>query len=281
MKQRVISAMIGLVILLVVLFFYETFVFNAAIAVISAIAVYEILHSTGYVKNLFVLICSDLYGASMPYYDTVRTIGSSKAFFFVTLAYLALMLGAMLIKHQTLQFTEITTAAFVSLLVPLAFSILIYIRDHSGNGLFYTLLACVAAWVADSAAYFVGRKFGRHKMCPLISPHKTVEGAIGGIVFAVLFFVLFCWGYALFLRENGTIVQVSYGSAVLIGAVCSMVGICGDLTASVIKRQTGIKDFGTIMPGHGGVMDRFDSFLLVVPTLYLMLRAFPIFTLLS
>ena len=156
MKQRVISAMIGLVLLLVVLFLCETFVFNAAIAVISAFAFYEILHSTGYVNNLFVLVCSVLFGTSMPFYDTVRTIGSSKAFFYVTLVYLALMLGAMLVKHQALQFTEITTAVFVSLLVPLAFSILIYIRDHSGNGLFYTLLACVAAWVADSAAYFVG-----------------------------------------------------------------------------------------------------------------------------
>ena len=181
MKQRVISAMSGLVILLVVLFLYETFVFNAAIAVISAIAVYEILHSTGYVKNLFVLVCSVLYGASMPFYVTVRTIGSSKAFFYVTLVYLALMLGAMLVKHQALQFTEITTAVFVSLLVPLAFSILIYIRDHSGNGLFYTLLACVAAWVADSAAYFVGRKFGHIKCALLSAPIKRWKAQLAGL----------------------------------------------------------------------------------------------------
>lgn len=281
MKQRVISAMIGLVILLVVLFFYHTIVFNVAIAAISAMAVYEILHSTGYVKNKFVLVCSILYGASLPFYDTVRTLGSSKPFFYVTIGYLALMLGTLLIKHQTLQFTEITTAVFVSLLVPLAFSILIYIRDHSGYGLFYTLLACVAAWVSDTAAYFVGRKLGRHKMCPLISPHKTVEGAIGGVFFAVIFFALFCWGYSLILRNQGVLVQVSYGAAVLIGMISSVVGICGDLVASVIKRQSNIKDFGTIMPGHGGIMDRFDSFLLVLPSLYLMLQAFPVLTVIS
>lgn len=281
MKQRVISALIGLVILLVVLLFYEGIVFNIAIAAISAIAVYEILHSTGYVKNLFVLVCSVLYGASIPLYDTASAIGSSRVFLLITLLYLALLLGALLVRHQTLHFTAITTAVFVSLLVPLAFSILIYIRDHSGYGLFYTLLACVAAWVADSAAYFVGRKFGKHKMCPLISPHKTIEGAFGGVFFAMLFFVLFCWGYSLILRNNGVMVHVSYGAAVLNGILCSLAGIAGDLLASVIKRQTGIKDFGTIMPGHGGIMDRFDSFLLVVPVLYLLLQAFPILTVIS
>ncbi|MGI5893461.1 MAG: phosphatidate cytidylyltransferase [Candidatus Merdivicinus sp.] len=278
MKQRIITALFGLVILFIVLFFYETLVFNAAISVIAALAVFEILHSTGFVKNKVILICAILYGAAIPFYDKLQ---NSRTFFYVTIAYLVILIATLLADHQKTQFSEITTAAFISLSVPLAFSILLYIRDHVGHGLFLTLLACVAAWISDSAAYFVGRKFGKHKLCPLISPHKTVEGAIGGIVFAILFFVLFCWGYSLFLAEQGIIVQVSYHWAILIGGVCSVVGICGDLTASVIKRQTGIKDFGTIMPGHGGIMDRFDSFLFVVPTLYLLMKLFPILTILQ
>ena len=135
----------------------------------------------------------------------------------------------------------------------------------------------VAAWIADTAAYFVGRAFGKHKLCPLISPHKTVEGAIGGVFFAVLFFVLFCFGYSK-LRSG---VHISYLAATIDGAVCAVMGIVGDLMASVVKRQRGIKDFGHIMPGHGGVMDRFDSFLFVAPTLYLILQVLPIVTTLA
>lgn len=278
MKQRLISALFGLIILFIVLFLYQTLVFNIAVAGIAALAVFEILHSTGYVKNKFVLCIAILYGAAMPFYDRLQ---ESRMFFYATVVYLVLLIAALLANHQKTQFTEITTAAFVSLAVPLAFSMLIYIRDKTEHGLFITLLACVGAWIADSAAYFVGRKFGKHKLCPEISPHKTVEGAIGGVFFAVVFFVLFCWGYCLILADQGIVVQISYHWAILVGAVCSAVGICGDLTASVIKRQTGIKDFGTIMPGHGGIMDRFDSFLFVLPTLYLLIKVFPILTILQ
>ncbi len=273
MKQRIISAMLGLVLLVIVFILFDTPVLNVAVALIAVLAVFEILHSTGYVKNKVVLGAAVLYGAAMPFYDRIQ---NSKAFFYVTLVFLALLFGMLLFDHQKTMFSEITTAGFIALIVPLGFSMLVYIRDTTNHGLFFMLLACVAAWVSDTAAYFVGRKFGKHKMCPLISPHKTIEGAVGGVFFAVVFFILFCWGYTWILGRDGVFLEVSYISAAVVAAVCSVAGICGDLLASVIKRQAGIKDFGTIMPGHGGIMDRFDSFLLVVPTLYLLTKLLPI-----
>ena len=273
MKQRIISAMLGLVLLLIVFIFFDTLVLNIAVAAISALAVFEILHSTHYVKNRVVLGASILYGAAMPFYGEIK---SSSVFFYVTLAFLVVLFWMLLFDHQKTAFSEITTAGFIALVVPLAFSMLVYIRNTTHHGLFFMLLACVAAWISDTAAYFVGRKFGRHKMCPLISPHKTIEGAVGGVIFAVLFFLLFCMGYSWILSWNGTQVIVSYISAAAVAVICSIAGICGDLLASVIKRQAGIKDFGTIMPGHGGIMDRFDSFLLVVPTLYLLTKLLPV-----
>ena len=275
MKQRLLSAAIGLMVLFVVLFFYQTWVFNTAIALIAGLAVYELIHATGYVKSPLVLAASLVYGVSIPFY---QEISSRSLFFYVTLAYLVFLLSLLLFLHQKIQFTEIAAAAFLSLVVPLAFAILIYMRDHSNAGLFYTMLACAAAWVNDSAAYFVGRKLGKHKLCPLISPNKTIEGAIGGVFFSILFFVLLCLGYVLYSGSQGTSLRFSYGAALLNGLVCAVVAIGGDLLTSVIKRQTGIKDFGKIMPGHGGIMDRFDSLILVIPALYLLLRAFPIFT---
>ncbi len=274
MKQRVISALVALCVLAMVLFCYNTVVFNAAIAIISVVAVFELLCATKYVTNRGMVAASLVYAAVVPFFGTVPM---ERFPIYVTLVYFVILFAILLTQHTKVMFEEVTTAFFVSLVVPVSFSILVYIRDHYEHGLFYTLLVCVAAWIADTAAYFVGRAFGKHKLCPLISPHKTVEGAIGGVFFAVLFFVLFCFGYSK-LRFG---VHISYLAATIDGAVCAVMGIVGDLMASVVKRQRGIKDFGHIMPGHGGVMDRFDSFLFVAPTLYLILQVLPIVTTLA
>ncbi len=278
MKQRVISAMVALCILAAVLFCYNTMVLNAAIALISAVAVYELLCATKYVSSRGIVAASLIYAAVVPFFAVVPV---DRFPIYVTLGYFVILFAILLTQHTKVEFEEVTTAFFVSLVVPVGFSILVYIRDHYEYGLFYTLLVCVAAWIADTAAYFVGRAFGKHKLCPLISPHKTVEGAVGGVVFAVGFFLLFCWGYSAILARQGTTVHISYWAATIDGAVCAVMGIIGDLMASVVKRQRGIKDFGHIMPGHGGVMDRFDSFLFVAPTLYLILQVLPIFTTIS
>ena len=274
MKQRIISALVGLVVLFAVLFLYDTIVFNFAISIVGAIAVYELLHSTGYVKSWLILGVSLIYALIVPFFSTMDIRGMQ---IWVTLAYFCVLFAVLLIAHQKVQFQEIAVAFFISLLVPMALAMLVLMRDRSAHGMFYTLLVCVASWVADSAAYFVGRAFGKHKMAPLISPNKTVEGAIGGVVFSAIFFLLFCGGYQqIMLRFFNQQIEIAWLSAFGVGVLCTVMGVIGDLMASVVKRQTGIKDFGNIMPGHGGVMDRFDSFLFVAPTLYLALQFFPI-----
>ena len=278
MKQRIITALVALCVLFMVLFFYNTIVFNAALAIVSVTAVFELLYVTKYVTNPVILAASLLYAAVVPFFGAVPL---ERFPIYTTLVYFVVLFGTLLVRHTKVRFEELAVAFLISLAVPIGFSILVYIRDHYDYGFFYTLLVCVAAWIADSAAYFVGRALGKHKLCPLISPHKTVEGAVGGVLFAMLFFLLFCWGYSLFLEGQGVTIRISYLAAALDGAVCAMIGIVGDLMASVIKRQRGIKDFGNIMPGHGGVMDRFDSFLFVAPTLYLILKVFPIITAVS
>ena len=275
MKQRIITALVALCVLALVLSFYNTLVLNAAIAIISVIAVFELLCATKYVSNPIMVITSLIYAAIVPFFGAVPM---ERFPLYTTLAYFVILFAVLLVQHTKVQFEELTVAFFISLAVPLGFSIMVYIRDHYEHGLFYTLLVCGAAWIADSAAYFVGRAFGKHKLCPLISPHKTVEGAVGGLFFAMVFFMLFCWGYSVYWGTQGTTVHISYLAAAFDGVFCAAIGIVGDLMASVIKRQRGIKDFGNIMPGHGGIMDRFDSFLFVAPTLYLILQVFPIVT---
>ena len=106
---------------------------------------------------------------------------------------------------------------------------------------------------------------GKHKLCPTISPNKTVEGFIGGIFFNVVYFVLFALIYNAICRRNNVSFAIDPFSSVIVAMVCAVLGTIGDLTASVMKRQLEIKDFGKIMPGHGGLLDRFDSVLLVLP----------------
>ena len=275
MKQRIITAAVALVILFCVFVCYDTFVLNAAISVIGAIAVFELLHATGYVKSKALLVFSLGYAVVVPFFSTLKIHGMQV---YVTIAYFILMFGSLLIFHNEIRFEEVAISFFISLVVPTAFSSIVLMRDrYSRNGFLYILLCCVAAWISDSCAYFAGRAFGKHKMAPQISPHKTIEGAIGGVAGCCVFFVLTCFIYQQYQAHmNGIFIQCSWGKIALIAVFCSLVSIVGDLMASVVKRQTGIKDFGKIMPGHGGIMDRFDSFLFVAPTIYLILQYMPI-----
>ncbi|MEG2192051.1 MAG: phosphatidate cytidylyltransferase, partial [Oscillospiraceae bacterium] len=139
------------------------------------------------------------------------------------------------------------------------------------DGAFLFVFSAVIAWGGDISAYFSGVLFGKHKLAPVLSPKKTVEGAIGGVIGSVVFTWLFLWAYSLIkpIAEGTNIVyEMDLKIIAIVGLVAfagSIVGMIGDLFASAIKRQTGIKDYGNIMPGHGGIIDRFDSVFLVAP----------------
>lgn len=122
----------------------------------------------------------------------------------------------------------------------------------------------LAIWGSDSGAYFAGRAFGKHKLAPQLSPKKTKEGSVGGILCAVLLVVLFNW-------YLGTGALMSYAVAVVFGVIISIIGQIGDLAESMIKRFADVKDSGNILPGHGGILDRFDSIIMAAPFVYYLL----------
>ena len=274
MKQRLISAAVALVLLVAVFACYQTAVLNIAIGLIAGMAVFELLHATGYVQSKVVLVLSILYGFAVPFFGMLPGEGA----IYVTVLYLALMFAILLRFHNEIRFEGIAVSFFFSLAVPEALSCVVQLRDRYAEGFLYILLCCIAAWISDSCAYFAGRAFGKHKMCPQISPHKTVEGAVGGVIGCVAFSLLACWLYGLYRQGAGVELQFNWWLIAVLAAACSLISIAGDLTASVIKRQRGIKDFGKIMPGHGGVMDRFDSFIFVAPAVCLLVELFPILT---
>jgi phosphatidate cytidylyltransferase len=142
-----------------------------------------------------------------------------------------------------------------------SFGALVLLRDRE-FGLYLLILTMYGPWISDVFAYFCGRLFGRHKLIPDVSPNKTVEGAIGGVVFCALAAMLY--GFILTV-VIGEIASVNYGALALIGALIAVISQIGDLIMSHIKRKYGIKDYGFVLPGHGGILDRFDSVLGVVP----------------
>ncbi len=269
MKIRIISGIIGTMLLLVVLFCPHSIVLNIVAAALTAIAVYEMLHNTGRVKNTLLVTGSMVYAIAQVFhlYKQINpTIISG-----LTIAYALYLFLIILRYHETIDISAIGYAFAATVYVTTGFGALSLLRALP-TGLFGVLLAFVIPFTSDTGAYFIGTFFGKHKMTPIISPKKSWEGFWGGLIISILSSVVFAIIYRNIIGQG----TVDYIRLAVIVFVLAPLSVCGDLIASVIKRQSGIKDYGNIMPGHGGVMDRFDSVIMVAPILYIIMRNIPI-----
>jgi phosphatidate cytidylyltransferase len=262
MKQRIITSLVGLVILGVVLAFYETIVLDLVVAVLIVMALYELLHACGSIKNR--IYCGFLMatGILIPLFPA--GVLARHAALLLLLFALAL-LTILLVCHRTLVPERAGFTAFYALMIALAFGCIVWMRDNFGMkiGFYALIVTLVGAWMSDTGAYFAGVFFGKHKLCPEISPKKTIEGVVGGIVGAML-------GQAIAAILFAKIVHAEIPWIfVALSPLFTVVSIIGDLSASLVKREFGIKDFSNLMPGHGGILDRFDSVLPLLPLVYL------------
>jgi phosphatidate cytidylyltransferase len=277
MLVRIISSIIGIAIGITVLFLSDTLLFNAAISVICVIMSYELLNAGGCLKYKFASSICFAFALLMPF--AVETENVILRYFFCLLCVLLLFI-ALLKRHATMGIETLAYMITTTMLATLSMCCLVLLLHLSEvHGVSYVLLCLLGAWLGDSGAYFIGSKFGKHKLCPNISPKKTVEGAIGGLVTVALSFLLYSIIYRAFMAYFYDVkVVVHIVPMLFMGLSCGVLGIVGDLSASIIKRQFNIKDFGKIMPGHGGIMDRFDSVLFVAPFMALVLTAFNIYS---
>lgn len=275
MKARLLTAAIGIPLFLVILIFFEKPVFNGALSLILGVAVYELLQTAQYGKRKLITVVCVTFGALLPWFELPLLKPYRVLLLF---AFAAFLFAALLRWHDTLRTEQVSQIFFVSVVYPIALTTLLYIRDDFGasKALYYTVLIFLCAWMSDAGAYFAGRFFGKRKMAPNISPNKTVEGLIGGILASLISVVLVTFGYSALMSYLGEPVSINYLSLTGASVLATFVGVFGDLTASIMKRQNGIKDYGSIMPGHGGVVDRFDSVFFVAPFFYVWLRFFVI-----
>lgn len=275
MKQRLISACIGLLVLFTVLAFFDTIVLNIAISIISMLGVYELLAATGCWVNRKVSLLSMLFCAFIPFFSVEMV---SRNLILICYIYVVALFLALLGHHEKLNIQQLSLSFMFSLMIPFSLTTIVYLRDRWGSvlGIFYVLVTLGSAWLSDTGAYFAGCAFGKHKLAPYISPKKTVEGAIGGAFFAVVTLLAVVWGYSLISAALGSPIEIRYLILACLVPILSCISIIGDLSASIIKRQFGVKDYGSIMPGHGGVMDRFDSALMVAPLVYIISQHLPL-----
>ena len=268
MKTRIISALAGLVLLGAVLWLFETAVLDVAVAALSVIAVYEMINAVGLTKNKGLTAVCLMFGAlfSTEYYRLFDSVSG-----FTELFLGIVLLIFVLADHKETKATDVSFAFLFTLIIPCAFSTLLLFREY-GNPISYflVLMSLAVAWLNDTCAYFSGYFFGKRKLCPEISPKKTVEGAIGGVFGDVIVSCILA-----FVFSVATGYSVNWVSFVIFVPIGAVIAILGDLCASIIKRQLGIKDYGKIMPGHGGIMDRFDSWIFVAPVLYIWNLCFP------
>ncbi len=271
MKQRILTAVVGLAVAIVAMAFSYTIVLNIIMSLLCVVAVFEIVETTKASANKFILVVAMLYGALITYMaDFTWT-------FPITLAYGFLMLFLLLLSYRTVRYEQISFIFMMSFIVSSSFAAPIVLsRIYTQDFVLYFLLMVGGCWFADSFAYFIGSAFGKHKLCPFISPKKTVEGAVAGVVGTVLTNLLLAFIYGLVIAQLGRTLVINYWSVALISFILSLLGMVGDLFASIIKRQCGIKDFGTILPGHGGIMDRFDSTLIVMPAAVVLFHYLPV-----
>ncbi len=280
MKQRVITAVVLLALLAVVVWQINTPVLVIVIAFLAAVAANEIMRCAK-VENTFIRVVATGYAACVPFFASAKAltpwvsqavwgkvIGAVPGVVYLIALVLVLLL-AMLKGYAYTTFEDVAVSVFAGALVPFGFSVFIRLRDMfqiEQFGIYLIFYGLICALATDSGAQLAGMAFGKHKMSPNISPKKTVEGAIGGLIFSLILNAV-----AMILYNRLADFKMDEFAVTVLLAAClpvSFLGMMGDLSASVLKRNFGVKDFGKIFPGHGGVMDRFDSSMFTLPVTY-------------
>ena len=255
MLVRTISAIIYLLIVFPCIYFADTPVFVIFALLLSLGSAYEMLKCNSLHKNVGIAAATYLV-AILPILPRLLgvTLFYQIAFSFIFVcAFLVLSVYTFMMNKP--EIGKLATTWLFTVYASVGYTALVLLTELCEGKWYIMFLPFLAAWITDTFALLTGMLLGKHKLLPSVSPKKTIEGAIGGSVFCVLFFLL----YAFLLNSFFDYEIGAYWMVALCGFVCSLVAIVGDLLFSAVKRATGIKDFGKIMPGHGGILDRFDS----------------------
>ena len=264
MKTRILTAIVAICVFLPILIFSDTVIFPVAFAILSLVALYEMASCVGLKKAWALTLPAYLSALAIPFLIRYgEGIASLRQYAFAAICVAILYFFSVLtFSHGKYKLSDVAVWFMTAFYILLGFNSILVLRFlETAGGKYVYLLVFIGAWVTDTFAYFCGMLLGRggkHKLIPDVSPKKTWEGSIGGVVFCMISMVIF----GLIINRISDF-EANYGLLVIAGLLISIVSQVGDLCMSVIKRTYGIKDYGKLFPGHGGVLDRFDSTLAV------------------
>ncbi len=272
MKMRIIVAVISVPLLFAVLFYLPPVATAVVVAAIAVIASFELLRAVGKgaQKRLYV------YAAAAAALIPVGVLLSPGDFVFraVSVLLISLLFGDAVVSYKPgnkITLTKLSAVIFGGLLIPWLLSSIVSLKLLD-NGRFYVLIPIIIAFITDGGAYFTGVFFGKHHPFPTVSPKKTAEGCAGGIIKCIAAVVV----YGVILRYAASF-DVNFYAMALYGLAGGIVTELGDLAFSLVKREYGVKDYGNLLPGHGGMLDRFDSMVFAAPVIHLLIRLLPAF----
>jgi phosphatidate cytidylyltransferase len=272
MKTRIIVAVISVPLLFIILFYLPPVAVTVVVAVIATVASYELLRAVGAFRTMRLCFYAAITAAIIP---IGFLIGPGNFIFRAVLILLmAVLFGDAVLSYKPdkkLTLTMLAAAIFGGALIPYFLSAIISLKLYE-NGRYYVLIPFIITFLTDGGAYFTGVFFGKHHPFPTVSPKKTVEGCIGGIMTGVAAVVIF--GVILHFSAG---YRVDFWAMAAYGLFGGVITELGDLAFSLIKREFGIKDYGSLLPGHGGMLDRFDSMVFAAPVVYLLVDLFPAF----
>ena len=259
MKIRVLTGAMILAVILPILFFSEYIIYPIALGIFCAAALYEVFGVIGVKKQYSIVIPSYVLAFCLPFLvffaPELNRVGYLYFLFGALVIFMMYLFCIMVLKKGKISYAKIAEIFMLVVYVTTSFTALSLVR-YLNNGKFMLFLVFIGSWVTDTFAYLTGTLIGKHKLIPEVSPKKTVEGAIGGTVSAVLFFLLY--GFIVQSVTGGE-VKANYLVLAIYAVILAVIAQIGDLLASLIKREYNTKDYGSLLPGHGGIMDRFDS----------------------
>ena len=272
MGKRLTVAAVGIPLVLCIFLWLPPVWLAIMFSLLGAMASYEVLWSAAFAKHARITVYSCILAALIPFYFYFFS-ANEELLLCGVFFYVILIFCEALASHYKVTFEMLGAALFAAIVIPYFLSSFVRLRVGQGElGIYYILLPLVSAFSSDAFAFFVGLSFGKHKLAPDLSPKKTVEGSVGGLFGAVVG----CMIYGL-VMSFGMKLHVNYFAMIVYGVLGSVISQIGDLSFSYIKRQSGIKDFGAIFPGHGGVLDRFDSVIFCAPLTELLIWLLPAF----
>ena len=269
MRNRILVACVGVPVILVVLFVLPEAFTPALIAVLSVIGTYEALHAIG-MNHPRIALYTALVALAIPfwvYFGEPRQWG-----LLVLLVYLVLVFAEAFASRLRVKIDRVGAGFFFAFIISYCLSSVVRVGNLELRDS-YVFLPILLPFVVDAGAMFVGRFLGKHPFAPVLSPKKTVEGSVGGLIVGVGITLL----YGLVFHFI-TDVEVNYYFLAVYGILGGVITEVGDLAFSYVKRNRKIKDFGHILPGHGGVLDRFDSVIFCAPLIELLIQWLPAFS---